>query len=68
MSAHRKDLYRTDEFEDWLKESEFKNNNELFYALLVAWSRGFDDGFKKGMKAKQDEIYDHFFARKEMGG
>jgi hypothetical protein len=57
------ELYRSDEFEEWfnscdfVKDNLYGNQQELMYPLLVAWSRGYDDGFKQGVKLFKRKIF-----------
>ena len=67
------DLYRTDEFEAFFNACDFIQNlhygtpQELCYPMLVAWSRGYDEGVKKGQQEVKDRLFNTLYARKEMG-
>jgi hypothetical protein len=65
-------LYRTDEFESFFNACDFIEHygtpGEMFYPMLVAWSRGYDEGFRKGQEDIKQKIFDELYARKEMGG
>ncbi len=61
-------LYRSNEFEEWFSNSEFREQRELLYPLLVAWSNGYEDGLNKGIQKVKDEIHNTLYGRKEMGG
>jgi heme-degrading monooxygenase HmoA len=67
-------LYRSDSFEDWFHSSEFIKQHtygteqQLMYPTLVAWSRGYDEGFKKGEEFVKEKIFRELYGRKEMGG
>lgn len=38
-------IHRTQVFDDWFDQSEFKDQRSaLFYPLLLSWSEGFDQG------------------------
>lgn len=62
------ELYISQEFDAWFSTSEFREQTELFYPLLVAWSRGQDHGAKMNHIKENDELFAKLFARQEMGG
>lgn len=72
MKAMDNDLHRTDEFEAFFNSCDFIENygttQELFYPMLVAWSRGYEKCVRKGKQEVKDRLFNELYARKEMGG